>query len=124
MPLAYQPWEGRYDDPDRTWRTLYVATDAYGAWVEVLGRFRPHDDLMAALKDITDEDGDPAPIPEGRLPIVAVPPPGRPCPHHGRFADVGDPDTRAGSLNACPKSSFGAACVTSTCPPPPARSVS
>jgi len=34
-------WEGRYNDPDRTWRTLYLASDAYGAWVEVLGRFRP-----------------------------------------------------------------------------------
>lgn len=59
MPLAYQTWEGRYDDPDRTWHTLHLASDAYGAWVEVLERFRPHDDLMTALKDITDEDGDP-----------------------------------------------------------------
>ena len=41
VPLAYQTWEGRYDDPDRTWRTLYLASDAYGAWVGVLGRFRP-----------------------------------------------------------------------------------
>jgi hypothetical protein len=29
----------------------------------------PHDDLAAALKDITDEDGDPAPIPAGRVPL-------------------------------------------------------
>jgi hypothetical protein len=31
VPLAYQSWEGRDDDPDRTWRTLYRAGDAYGA---------------------------------------------------------------------------------------------
>ncbi len=41
VPLAYQTWEGRYDDPDRTWRTLYLASHAYGTWVEGLGRFRP-----------------------------------------------------------------------------------
>lgn len=35
VPLADQTWEGRDDDPDRTWRTLYLASDAYGAWVEV-----------------------------------------------------------------------------------------
>ena len=26
-----QTWEGRYDDPDRTWHTLHLASDAYGA---------------------------------------------------------------------------------------------
>ena len=94
MPLAYRTWEGRYDDPDRTWRTLYLASDAFGAWVEVLGRFRPHDDLMAALTDIADEDGDPAPIPAGRVPLSWLS--NRRVAHariKGRFADVGDPDT-------------------------------
>lgn len=94
VPLEYQTWEGRYDDPDRTWRTLYLARDAYGAWVEVLGRFRPHDDLAAALKDIIDEDGDPAPMPAGRVPLSWLS--NRRVAHArimGRFADIGDPDT-------------------------------
>lgn len=94
VPLAYQTWEGRYDDPDRTWRTLYLAGDAYGAWVEVLGRFRPHDDLAAALEDITDEAHDPSPIPAGRVPLSWLS--SRRVAHAsitGRFADVGDPDT-------------------------------
>jgi hypothetical protein len=94
VPAAYQTWEGRYDDPDHTWRTLYLARDAYGAWVEVLARFKPHDDLAAALKDITEEEGDPVPIPTGRVPLswlsnrrVAR------ARITGRFADVGEPDT-------------------------------
>lgn len=94
VPLEYQTWEGRYDDPDRTWRTLYLAGDAYGAWVEVLGRFRPHDDLAAALKDITDEEGDAAPIPAGRVPLSWLS--NRRVAHArlmGRFAEVGEPDT-------------------------------
>jgi hypothetical protein len=94
VALAYQTWEGRYDDPDRTWRTLNLASDAFGAWVEVLGRFRPHDDLMAALKDIAEEDGDPAPIPAGCVPLSWLA--NRRVAHAritGRFADVGDPDT-------------------------------
>ena len=94
VPLAYQTWEGRDDDPDRTWRTLYLASDAFGAWVEVLGRFRPHDDLMAALTDIAGEDGDPAPIPAGRVPLGWLS--NRRVAHArvtGRFVDVGGPDT-------------------------------
>jgi hypothetical protein len=67
--LEYQTWEGRYDDPDHTWRTLYLARDAYGAWVEVLARFRPHDDLAAALEEIISEEWDPAPIPGGQVPL-------------------------------------------------------
>ena len=94
VPLEYQTWEGRYDDPDHTWRTLYLARDAYGAWVEVLARFRPHDDLVAALEGIVSEEGDPAPIPGGRVPLSWLS--NRRVAHArimGRFADVGDPDT-------------------------------
>jgi hypothetical protein len=60
----------------------------------VLGRFRPHDDLMVALKDIAEEDGDPAPIPAGRVPLSSLS--NRGVAHarvEGRFADVGNPDT-------------------------------
>jgi hypothetical protein len=94
VPLGYQTWEGRHDDPDRIWRTLNLASDAFGAWVEALGQFRPHDDLMVALKDIAQEDGDPAPIPAGCVPLSWLA--NRRVAHTritGRFADVGDPDT-------------------------------
>ena len=49
---------------------------------------------MAALTDIADEDGDPAPIPAGRVPLSWLS--NRGVAHariQGRFADVGDPDT-------------------------------
>lgn len=63
-PLAHaphhaQPWDGRYDDPDRVSRTLYFADSAYGAWVEVLARFRPEPGLRDALERIVGEDDDP-----------------------------------------------------------------
>ena len=63
-PLAHaphhaQPWDGRYDDPDRVSRTLYFADSAYGAWVEVLARFRPEPGLRDALERIIGEDDDP-----------------------------------------------------------------
>jgi hypothetical protein len=59
----------------------------------VLGRFCPHDDLIAAIKDIAEEDGDPAPIPAGGVPLSWLS--NRRVAHAlitGRFADVGDPD--------------------------------
>lgn len=67
VPIQHQTWAGRFDDPDRLWRTLYVASDEHGAWVEVLGRFRTHTDTQAALDEIVDEPGDPAPIPAGTV---------------------------------------------------------
>jgi hypothetical protein len=46
VPLAYQSWEGRDDDPDRTpGEPCASLVNAYDAWIEALGRFRPHDDL-------------------------------------------------------------------------------
>jgi len=46
----YQSWDGRYDDPDGTWRVLYLAGDAYRA-----GKTFPWDatDGLQALPDPT-----------------------------------------------------------------------
>jgi hypothetical protein len=120
VPLEYQTWEGRYDYPDLL-STLYPASNVYGAWAEVLGRFRPHDDLVAALKDITDEDGDPAPIPAGRVPLSW--PSNRRVAHAlitGSSPTLAIPTPSAGSPPACPRSSFRCG-ATSTCPLRPVR---
>lgn len=58
IPLPAQTWSGRFDDPDRLRRTLDTATDVYGAWVEVLGRFRAHVPTRQALGAIRSEPGD------------------------------------------------------------------
>lgn len=34
VTFQHQTWAGRFDDPDRLWRTLYAASDEHGAWVE------------------------------------------------------------------------------------------
>lgn len=70
VPMQHQTWAGRFDDPDRLWRTLYTANDEHGAWVEVLGRFRAHPAAQAALAEIVDEPGDPAPIPAGTVSLT------------------------------------------------------
>jgi hypothetical protein len=67
VPLQHQTWQGRFDDPDRLWRTLYTASDEHGAWVEVLGRFRAHPDTQTALDQVVDEADDPTPIPAGTV---------------------------------------------------------
>jgi len=70
VPMQHQTWAGRFDDPDRLWRTLYTASDEHGAWLEVLGRFRAHPDTQAALDDIIEEPGDAAPIPAGTVSLA------------------------------------------------------
>jgi hypothetical protein len=64
-PFAWAPWEyaetgrfdGRWDDPDGTYRTLYLGDSLLGALLEVLARFRPDLELAAELAGIDDEDG-------------------------------------------------------------------
>jgi hypothetical protein len=62
VPMQYQTWAGRFDDPDHLWRTLYTASDEHGAWVEVLGRFRAHPETQAALDEIVEEPDDAAAV--------------------------------------------------------------
>jgi hypothetical protein len=70
VPMQHQTWAGRFDDPDRLWRTLYTASGEHGAWVEVLGRFRVHPDTQAALDEIAEEPGDVAPVPAGTVSLA------------------------------------------------------
>lgn len=41
--------DGRWDDPDGVWRTLYVADSPLGCYLEVLARFRRDSGLADAL---------------------------------------------------------------------------
>lgn len=62
-PFAWTPWEyaelghfdGRWDDPDGVYRTLYVGDSLLGAFLEVLARFRPDLALQAELDAIEDD---------------------------------------------------------------------
>lgn len=67
QPWAWTPWEfadqgafnGRWDDPDGTWRTLYVGDSRLACYLEVLAPMRPDPRLAEELADI-DEDPDDA----------------------------------------------------------------
>lgn len=67
VPLAVHTWAGRFDDPHRLWRTLYAAEDEYGAWVEVLGRFRGHTGTSELAAAVEPEATDREPAPAGTV---------------------------------------------------------
>ncbi|GAA4475323.1 hypothetical protein GCM10023094_12580 [Rhodococcus olei] len=66
-PWAWTPWQyaedgrfnGRWDDPDGNWRTLYVGASRLACYLEVLAFARADPRLALALADI-DEDPDDA----------------------------------------------------------------
>lgn len=69
-PWDFTSWEfatagrfdGRWDDPDGVWRSLYVAETELGCYLEVLARFRPDPATVSALDAIdgdTDDHGYP-----------------------------------------------------------------
>ncbi|AMY54936.1 RES domain-containing protein [Rhodococcus fascians] len=63
---AWTPWQyahdgrfsGRWDDPNGTFRSLYVAGTRLACYLEVLAFARPDLELAASLDDITEESGD------------------------------------------------------------------
>lgn len=63
-PWTWTPWEyaeggrfdGRWDDPDGVWRTLYVGSSLLGRYLEVLARFRPDPAVAADLAAIDDDE--------------------------------------------------------------------
>jgi hypothetical protein len=65
-PFKWTPWEyaeiggfdGRWDDPDGVYRTLYLGDRLLGVLLEVLARFRPDIALAAELAAIDDEDAE------------------------------------------------------------------
>ena len=71
-PLAWTPWQfignGRFDDPRREFRALYLAEQRLACFVETLASFRPDLAILADLGNIAAGDaGDRAPR-LGRLP--------------------------------------------------------
>jgi len=70
-PFAWTPWQyatdgrfqGRWDDNEGRFRTLYVADRLLGCLLEVLADFRPDLTVVAALHDIDGGDDDDAQYP-------------------------------------------------------------
>jgi hypothetical protein len=56
------PWEfagaQRWDDVERSFRTVYAADSRYGCFVEVLAHFRPDPELVASMAEIEVEPED------------------------------------------------------------------
>lgn len=78
-PWAWTPWQyahdgrfdGRWDDPDGLWRTLYVGSSRLACYLEVLAVFRPDVTLQDALDQISDDEpnaGDPPAPTAGAVP--------------------------------------------------------
>ncbi len=71
--FAWTPWQyashgrfdGRWDDCEGRFRTLYVADQLLGCLLEVLADFRPDLLLLAQLQDIDDEDDEEYPTAAG-----------------------------------------------------------
>lgn len=71
---AWTPWvyatdsglfDGRWDDEQGQFRTLYTANSLHGCFLELLARFRPSEVTIAALDVIEDDDGTVALYPDG-----------------------------------------------------------
>lgn len=63
-------FDGRWDDPDGSYRVLYVSTSQFGAFVEALGDFRVDPEVAAGLKGIvTDAPDEPMAVPPGHVPL-------------------------------------------------------
>jgi hypothetical protein len=61
-PWAWVPWEfaggQRWDDAERTFRTVYAAESRFGCFVEVLAQFRPDPELVAGMAGIAVDPAD------------------------------------------------------------------
>jgi hypothetical protein len=63
-------FDGRWDDPDGSYRVLYASMSRLGAFVEALGDFRADPHVAAGLKDIATDDEDENPtVPPGHVPV-------------------------------------------------------
>jgi RES domain len=61
--------QGRWDDPQKSYRVLYASTSALGAYLEKLSQFRPDLKLLAEFGKIRANDrGAPSTAPAGTLP--------------------------------------------------------
>ncbi len=63
-------FDGRWDDPQGSYRVLYAATSRFGAFVEALGPFRADPAVVAGLAEIVDDGPAPTPVvAPGGLPL-------------------------------------------------------
>jgi hypothetical protein len=67
-PWNLGPFNGRWDDPDQTYRVRYVAPTPYGALVEKIARFRVDLDLLVAMAEVESEE----PVPMGLPPLPSA----------------------------------------------------
>lgn len=93
-PWAWPEWAyagpdgtfgNRYDDPEASYRVLYVSSRRLGAFVETLARFRPDLELLAELALIEGEEEQPAALPRAWLATRSL----GEATVEGCFADVG-----------------------------------
>jgi hypothetical protein len=63
-------FDGRWDDPEASYRVLYASTSRFAAFVEALGDFRADPELAAGLKDIVTDDEEERAVPPGHLPVT------------------------------------------------------
>jgi hypothetical protein len=77
-PFAWTPWQyaelgrfdGRWDDPEGTYRTLYLGDSLLSVLLEVLARFRVDLALLDELADIADNDDSDSEYPTARAGTV------------------------------------------------------
>lgn len=72
-PWGWVPWQhandsglfdGRWDDQQGQFRTLYTADSLLGCFLEMLARFRPSKPVLEALEEVEDDDGSVGSYPE------------------------------------------------------------
>lgn len=71
QPWDWTPWQyaeqgrfdGRWDDPDGVWRTVYVGASPLGCYLEVLAPFRVDTTLQSELAEIDEDPSDCADYP-------------------------------------------------------------
>lgn len=59
-PWQYAPFNGRWDDPDATYRVIYTGASLYGCLLEVLAIFRPDPKLLTLYAELEEVDNDSA----------------------------------------------------------------
>ena len=59
-PFGPPPWDktgaNRFDDPERTFRVVYCASDRAGAFGETLAQYRRSLSLIALMQSVEDDD--------------------------------------------------------------------
>lgn len=65
-PDRYVNFDGRWDDCDHEFRTLYTADSLLGCFLELLAKHRPHAAVQDEIDEVEDDDGSAAQFPEAK----------------------------------------------------------